>query len=172
MSKGYRFWHQIFHGKTIAYGPHLLFTCSVLLSFGGLSIILHQPLLDPQTNLCTKIIASAEVSRMGCFFSLYCVLTPILDEMTISVELLSVENGVWRKALVINSRVFAAAHFSREDMRKKKEREREGIQEDMGAFEDQVKMRAKELKHLFKKSIKVVGKSCKKGWSKVKNLRR
>lgn len=53
---------------------------------------------------------------MGCFFSLYCVLTPILDEMTISVELLSVENGVWRKALVINSRVFAAAHFSREDM--------------------------------------------------------
>lgn len=42
----------------------------------------------------------------------------------------------------------------------------------MGAFEDQVKMRATELKHLFKKSIKVVGKSCKKGWSKVKNLRR
>ncbi|CAH8262895.1 unnamed protein product [Arabidopsis lyrata] len=42
----------------------------------------------------------------------------------------------------------------------------------MGAFEDQVKMRALELKHLFKKGIKVVGKSCKKGWSKVKNLRR
>ncbi|RID48149.1 hypothetical protein BRARA_I04686 [Brassica rapa] len=42
----------------------------------------------------------------------------------------------------------------------------------MGAFEDQVKMRAIELKLLFKKGIKVVGKSCKKGWSKVKNLRR
>ncbi|CAL9223776.1 unnamed protein product [Arabidopsis halleri] len=41
----------------------------------------------------------------------------------------------------------------------------------MGAFEDQVKMRALELKQLFKKGIKVVGKSCKKGWSKVKNLR-
>ncbi|KAL0733470.1 hypothetical protein Bca4012_009680 [Brassica carinata] len=55
---------------------------------------------------------------------------------------------------------------------KRRKKERKGIQEDMGAFEDQVKMRAKELKHLFKKSIKVVGKSCKKGWSKVKNLRR
>ncbi|KAF8054110.1 hypothetical protein N665_1321s0010 [Sinapis alba] len=42
----------------------------------------------------------------------------------------------------------------------------------MGAFEEKVKIRAIELKHLLKKGIKVVGKSCKKGWSKVKNLRR
>ncbi|KFK40446.1 hypothetical protein AALP_AA3G374200 [Arabis alpina] len=42
----------------------------------------------------------------------------------------------------------------------------------MGAFEDKVKMRALELKHLFKKSIKVVERSCKKGWFKVKNMRR
>ncbi|CAF1943325.1 hypothetical protein BRARA_G00018 [Brassica rapa] len=42
----------------------------------------------------------------------------------------------------------------------------------MGAFEDKVKLRAIELKHLLKKGIKVVSKSCKKGWSKVKNLKR
>lgn len=42
----------------------------------------------------------------------------------------------------------------------------------MGAFEEKVKMRAIELKRLLKKGIKVVGKSCKKGWSKVKNLKR
>lgn len=52
-----------------------------------------------------------------------------------------------------------------------RERRKEGRKK-MGAFEDQVKMRAIELKLLFKKGIKVVGKSCKKGWSKVKNLRR
>lgn len=52
-----------------------------------------------------------------------------------------------------------------------RERRKEGRKK-MGAFEDQVKMRAIELKHLLKKGVKVVGKSCKKGWSKVKNLRR
>ncbi|KAK3039585.1 hypothetical protein RJ639_027729 [Escallonia herrerae] len=41
----------------------------------------------------------------------------------------------------------------------------------MGSFEEQVKVRAKELKSFFKKSAKVVGESCKKGWYKLYNLR-
>ncbi|KAL0757181.1 hypothetical protein Bca101_094849 [Brassica carinata] len=65
---------------------------------------------------------------------------------------------------VVRSRCFVSAN--RDTKRKKKGRKK------MGAFEDQVKMRAIELKHLLKKGVKVVGKSCKKGWSKVKNLRR
>ncbi|KAH7692007.1 hypothetical protein IHE45_01G037500 [Dioscorea alata] len=41
----------------------------------------------------------------------------------------------------------------------------------MGDFEKQLKDRAKELKKLFKKGMKVVGATCKKGWHKVRNLR-
>ncbi|KAH7664379.1 hypothetical protein IHE45_14G117600 [Dioscorea alata] len=41
----------------------------------------------------------------------------------------------------------------------------------MAGFEQQVKNRAKELKHLFKKGIKVVSNTCKKGWHKVRHLR-
>uniref|UniRef100_A0A6N2M2D5 Uncharacterized protein n=1 Tax=Salix viminalis TaxID=40686 RepID=A0A6N2M2D5_SALVM len=37
----------------------------------------------------------------------------------------------------------------------------------MGDFEKQVKERAKELKVLFKKGVKIVEKSCKKGWKKI-----
>ncbi|KAF9670822.1 hypothetical protein SADUNF_Sadunf13G0108700 [Salix dunnii] len=42
----------------------------------------------------------------------------------------------------------------------------------MGDFEKQVKERAKELKVLFKKGVKIVENSCKKGWKKVKNLKK
>lgn len=41
----------------------------------------------------------------------------------------------------------------------------------MSGFEKQVKERAKELKSLFKKGVKVVGETCKKGWHKVKQLK-
>ncbi|WMV39224.1 hypothetical protein MTR67_032609 [Solanum verrucosum] len=41
----------------------------------------------------------------------------------------------------------------------------------MGGFEKQVKERAKELTTLFKKGVKVVGESCKKGWHKVRHMR-
>ena len=43
---------------------------------------------------------------------------------------------------------------------------------DMGDFERQLKKRGKELKVLFKKGVKIVEKSCKKGWKKVKNLKK
>jgi hypothetical protein len=43
---------------------------------------------------------------------------------------------------------------------------------DMGDFEKQVKERAKELKVLFTKGVKIVENSCKKGWKKVKNLKK
>ncbi|KAL4282154.1 hypothetical protein GQ457_03G006480 [Hibiscus cannabinus] len=36
----------------------------------------------------------------------------------------------------------------------------------MAGFEQQVKERAKELKVFFKKGVKIVGESCKKGWNK------
>ncbi|KMT02199.1 hypothetical protein BVRB_9g206600 [Beta vulgaris subsp. vulgaris] len=39
-------------------------------------------------------------------------------------------------------------------------------------FEQQVKERAQELKTLLNKGVKVVGKYSKKGWNKVKNLRK
>ncbi|OMP07382.1 hypothetical protein COLO4_07391 [Corchorus olitorius] len=42
----------------------------------------------------------------------------------------------------------------------------------MAGFEQQVKERAKELKVFFKKSVKIVGDSCKKGWYKVKHIRK
>ncbi|KAF7805925.1 hypothetical protein G2W53_038086 [Senna tora] len=42
----------------------------------------------------------------------------------------------------------------------------------MGGFEEQVKARAKEMKSLFKKGVKIVGDSCKKGWNKIKHLKR
>ncbi|XAR55493.1 hypothetical protein NMG60_11035572 [Bertholletia excelsa] len=41
----------------------------------------------------------------------------------------------------------------------------------MGSLEQQVKQRAKELKTLFKRGVKIVGDSCKKGWNKVKHMR-
>jgi len=41
----------------------------------------------------------------------------------------------------------------------------------MAEFEKQLKERAKELKHLVMKGMKVVGDSCKKGWHKVKKIR-
>jgi hypothetical protein len=43
---------------------------------------------------------------------------------------------------------------------------------DMGDFENKVKVRAKELTVLFKKGVKIVGESCKKGWIKVKNMKK
>ncbi|KVH95919.1 hypothetical protein Ccrd_001987 [Cynara cardunculus var. scolymus] len=42
----------------------------------------------------------------------------------------------------------------------------------MGSFENQVKDRAEELKRIFKQGAKIVGDSCKKGWHKVKHLRK
>ncbi|ESW04661.1 hypothetical protein PHAVU_011G114500, partial [Phaseolus vulgaris] len=42
----------------------------------------------------------------------------------------------------------------------------------MAGFEQQVKDRAKELKVLLKKGVKIVGDSCKKGWNKVKHIKR
>ncbi|KAJ0111884.1 hypothetical protein Patl1_02230 [Pistacia atlantica] len=42
----------------------------------------------------------------------------------------------------------------------------------MAGFEQQVKERAKVLKVLLKKGVKVVGDSCKKGWLKVKQMRK
>lgn len=42
----------------------------------------------------------------------------------------------------------------------------------MAEFEKQLKSRAKELKHMWMKGVKVVGDSCKKGWQKVKSIRR
>ncbi|KAI9383809.1 hypothetical protein POPTR_013G133300v4 [Populus trichocarpa] len=42
----------------------------------------------------------------------------------------------------------------------------------MGDFEKQVKERAKELKVLFTKGVKIVENSCKKGWKKVTNLKK
>ncbi|RRT75080.1 hypothetical protein B296_00029234 [Ensete ventricosum] len=40
-----------------------------------------------------------------------------------------------------------------------------------GGFEEQVKERAKELKHLVKKGMKAVGDTCKKTWHKVRHIR-
>ncbi|KAK4286169.1 hypothetical protein QN277_002763 [Acacia crassicarpa] len=42
----------------------------------------------------------------------------------------------------------------------------------MAGFEQQVKERAKELTIFFKKGVKIVGESCKKGWNKVKHMKR
>ncbi|KAF9672602.1 hypothetical protein SADUNF_Sadunf11G0059500 [Salix dunnii] len=43
---------------------------------------------------------------------------------------------------------------------------------DMGDFERPLKERGKELKVLFKKGVKIVENSCKKGWKKVKHLKK
>ncbi|CAO2813506.1 unnamed protein product [Amaranthus hypochondriacus] len=40
------------------------------------------------------------------------------------------------------------------------------------SFEQQVKERAQELKNFFKKGVNIVGSYSKKGWDKVKNLRK
>ncbi|KAJ8556155.1 hypothetical protein K7X08_022913 [Anisodus acutangulus] len=42
----------------------------------------------------------------------------------------------------------------------------------MGSLKRQVKERAHDLKNLLKKGVKIVGDSCKKGWYKVKHIRR
>lgn len=47
-----------------------------------------------------------------------------------------------------------------------------GKEKKMAGFEQQVKARAKDLKVLFKKGVKIVGDSCKKGWHKVKQMRK
>ncbi|KAK4763982.1 hypothetical protein SAY87_013420 [Trapa incisa] len=48
------------------------------------------------------------------------------------------------------------------------------VEEDsaMAGFEQQVKDRAYELKVLLKKGVKIVGEYSKKGWNKVKNIKR
>lgn len=57
---------------------------------------------------------------------------------------------------------------------RERERERERSEEDkeMGGFDQQVKERTKELKHIktaAMKGIKAAGESCKKAWSKVRS---
>jgi hypothetical protein len=42
----------------------------------------------------------------------------------------------------------------------------------MSGFEHQVKYRAKEVQRFFKKGINSVGNSFKKGWHKVKHIKR
>ncbi|CAH2051125.1 unnamed protein product, partial [Thlaspi arvense] len=101
-----------------------IFCLHIPLSFGGLSIVAHllnQRLLDPQAQAVhnselEKIMESGEVSRSGCVV-LYCVVAPILEEIVYRRFLLSslAARMEWRKALVISSGVFAAAHFSGED---------------------------------------------------------
>ncbi|KAK9048273.1 hypothetical protein SSX86_032764 [Deinandra increscens subsp. villosa] len=46
------------------------------------------------------------------------------------------------------------------------------IESEMGSFQNQVKERAEELKNIVKKGAKIVGDSCKKGWHKVKHIRK
>lgn len=41
----------------------------------------------------------------------------------------------------------------------------------MGGFENRVKIRAIEVKLFFKKGVKVVSSSCKKGWWKIKHIK-
>ncbi|KAG6657951.1 hypothetical protein I3843_04G115200 [Carya illinoinensis] len=41
----------------------------------------------------------------------------------------------------------------------------------MAGFELQVKEKAKVLKIYFKKGVKIVGDSCKKGWNRVKHMK-
>lgn len=64
-----------------------------------------------------KIMANGDLSRSGCF-ALYCVVAPILEEIVYRRFLLTslASKMEWRKALVISSGVFAAAHFSGEDL--------------------------------------------------------
>ncbi|ESQ50463.1 hypothetical protein EUTSA_v10002053mg [Eutrema salsugineum] len=70
-----------------------------------------------QNSELEKIMASGEVSRSGCF-ALYCLVAPMLEEIVYRRYLLSslASRMEWRKALVISSGVFAAAHFSGEDL--------------------------------------------------------
>ncbi|CAN1123775.1 hypothetical protein LINPERPRIM_LOCUS3413 [Linum perenne] len=42
----------------------------------------------------------------------------------------------------------------------------------MGSFETKVKFRANELKHKLKKGVRVISSSFKKGWFKVKHIKR
>lgn len=65
-----------------------------------------------------------------------------------------------------NNTTILVRSFSVSKVQIKRERE----EEQMGGFERQVKLRAKEVGFYFKKGFSFVGNSCKKGWHKIKHV--
>ncbi|KAF9661763.1 hypothetical protein SADUNF_Sadunf19G0102300 [Salix dunnii] len=132
-----------------------------------------------------EILLSGNISKVACIL-VYCLVTPLLEEIVYRGFLLKslASTMNWQQAVFLSSAVFSAAHFSGENF----------IQLfiigcvlgcsysccllslssslDMGDFENRVKERAKELKFYLKKGVKIVGDSCKKGWYKVKNMKK
>lgn len=81
----------------------------------------------------------------------------------------ALEFGVLLGALCLVAQKFETTEKSgttpRELLGRKKKRKK------MAEFEKQLKERARELKTFFKKGVKIVGDSCKKGWYKVRHMR-
>ncbi|KAG2712405.1 hypothetical protein I3760_04G124000 [Carya illinoinensis] len=101
-----------------------MFCLHIPLSFGGLSVvaaILHEPLLDPETEavnnpIVKEILLSSDISRATCVL-VYCIVTPLLEETVYRGFLLTSISSTmkWQKAIFVSSVIFSAAHFSGEN---------------------------------------------------------
>ncbi|KAI8005584.1 hypothetical protein LOK49_LG07G02235 [Camellia lanceoleosa] len=132
---------------------------------------------DVNNPILKEILSSGSFSKTACIL-VYCIVTPLLEEIVYRGFLLTslASEMKWYQAVAISSAVFSASHFSGENF----------LQLfivgcvcgvvgsfGMGSFENQVKDRARHLKSLFSRGFfKKVGDSCKKGWYKIKHLRR
>nr|TKR86040.1 uncharacterized protein D5086_0000241950 [Populus alba] len=142
----------------------------VLLVF--LTSLVADRLIGPKAvnnPIVKEILLSSSTSKVACIL-VYCLVTPLLEEIVYRGFLLKslASTMNWQQAVLLSSAVFSAAHFSvifspllalSPSL-------------DMGDFENKVKVRAKELTVFFKKGVKIVGESCKKGWIKVKNMKK
>ncbi|KAJ6859326.1 hypothetical protein NC652_041575 [Populus alba x Populus x berolinensis] len=142
----------------------------ILLVF--LTSLIADRLIGPKTvnnPVVKEILLSSNISKVACIL-VYCLVTPLLEEIVYRGFLLKslASTMNWQQAVLLSSAVFSAAHFSvifspllalSPSL-------------DMGDFENKVKVRAKELTVFFKKGVKIVGESCKKGWIKVKNMKK
>ncbi|KAG5033264.1 hypothetical protein JHK85_017246 [Glycine max] len=147
-----------------------LFTLHIPFSFGGLSVVAlfnGQPVLDPQTEALSlltiqilefggALVLLKYTAKPQYKFSNFSRKNKLLSNRNCKLRRVeSCEMMVCNVQFFSSQRVFVLSFVLL-----------------MGGFEQKMKDRAKELKVLLKKGVKIVGDSCKKGWNKVKHIKR
>ncbi|RDY03719.1 hypothetical protein CR513_12668, partial [Mucuna pruriens] len=146
-------------------------------------VILHQVYLilwhlkGVNNPILKEMLLNSDISRVSCVLA-YCFVTPLLEEVVYRGFLLTslASTMEWQQAVAISSVIFSAIHFSAPyrnltnwpNITLNPTQHKFFLSPrvlSMAGFEQQMKDRAKELKVFFKKGMKIVGDSCKKGWN-------
>lgn len=96
-----------------------------ILGFGSLVLLVFFTLLvadqlvgpkDVNNPILKEILSSGSISKTACFL-IYCIVTPLLEEIVYRGFLLTslASEMKWYQAVAISSAVFSAAHFSGEN---------------------------------------------------------